>query len=224
MSKKSQPVSILLVDDDINIRFAIKKFLTHCFKVNEINLKLFTAQDGVEGLGLIYAANPTVAIIDSTLPRYGGKEIVDYLKDNEKYHKMPVIVLLDNGKTLELPQNFIQISKKNTNFINILLDEIGKATNIKMSLDNKGNSKTLSAKTIFFSSKASNIYKKLTKANILVKPFYYLYYSFLQFVTSTFLRALFFKQGKKIDEETLDQYKKDQATLRTRKSLPTLSN
>lgn len=217
MTKAQKYPKILLVDDDISIRFALKKYLVKWFKKQGYHMQLFTAEDGVEGLGLIFAVNPDISIIDSTLPKYAGKEVVDYLKDNKKFEKKKTIVLIDNGKMLSLPENFVQISKKNINFLKILTTEIANALELKVSTPKNNNTRTISGQIIKFSNKATSSLYKARGSKLIVKPIYYLYYNILQFITSTLLLVLFIVEGRHIDEETIDQFKKDKSTFRTKK-------
>lgn len=71
-------MKLVLIDDNFAIRFLLKSFLAEYFP----DFDIFSAEDGISGLGLIYAVNPDAVIIDSTLPKYSGREVVEYVVTN----------------------------------------------------------------------------------------------------------------------------------------------
>jgi CheY-like chemotaxis protein len=109
--------NIVIIDDNKAIRLVISSALKLFFQ-NQTH-SIFTASEGVEGLGFVFVTNPDLVIVDLTLPKYSGREIVDFLITNEsiKEKHIPVIVLTENEKEIELPQNFITINKSKKNFV-----------------------------------------------------------------------------------------------------------
>lgn len=106
-------MKILLIDDDLTIRFTLKKLLHKYFD----RLEIYTSEDGVKGLGLAYIIKPDLIIVDSTLPRYSGRELVEYFVSNEKFSKTPIFLLSESSIPFDnLPSNYTQVSKGEEGF------------------------------------------------------------------------------------------------------------
>jgi two-component system alkaline phosphatase synthesis response regulator PhoP len=80
---------ILVVDDDPEIREAITLIL-------EANgYKVFTAQDGIDGLNKLKEDKPDLMILDLLMPRLDGFGVCKEMKDPRwaKYARIPIIIL-----------------------------------------------------------------------------------------------------------------------------------
>jgi len=79
---------VLVVDDDPTILIFIRKLLTKKF-----NCRVVTAENGLEGLTKVKEENPEVIFLDVTMPVMSGLEMLNALKDDPLFNKIPVIML-----------------------------------------------------------------------------------------------------------------------------------
>ncbi len=112
---------ILIIDDDLSIRFVLKKILSRQLS----NVDIFSSEDGVQGVGYAFVLKPDLIVIDSTLPKYSGRELVDFISTNENFRVTPIILLHEDDSFIDnLPNNFIQISKADSLFPESLVNEV----------------------------------------------------------------------------------------------------
>ncbi len=112
-----KPFKIVLLDDNFIIRLALKTLLRIFASEHKLNIQIFSSENGVEGLGFVYVLDPDLVIVDTTLPKYSGREVIDFLVSNEKY-KDRQIILHDNSLPLNELQGFIlTLSKHDSQFI-----------------------------------------------------------------------------------------------------------
>lgn len=83
---------ILVVDDEPDFLMAIKAML----EAN--NFIVLTAVDGQEGLSLARQEKPDLIVLDLMLPKMDGYKVCRFLKFDEKYRKIPVIMLTARGQ------------------------------------------------------------------------------------------------------------------------------
>src|SRR5260221_1505863 len=102
-------MKVVIIDDDHAIRVVLSSLLK---KYLGNNLELFTSDNGVEGLGLVFISTPDLIIIDTTLPRYAGLELIDYIRSNEKLVNSKINLILIGEK--DLPEN---LSNFNASFL-----------------------------------------------------------------------------------------------------------
>lgn len=123
---------ILLVDDSRFVRMATEKALS------KAGYGVVTASDGEEALRIASSKIPDLILLDMLLPRLGGVEVLQALRNNHLTASIPVIVLsslpqkneaklLLEGATayfekskMELDQNaesLIQIVKRTLEFV-----------------------------------------------------------------------------------------------------------
>jgi len=79
--------SILLVDDSRFMRTANEKALARA------GYSVVTASDGEEALRIAYARIPDLILLDMLLPKLGGAEVLQALRNNPLTTSIPVIVL-----------------------------------------------------------------------------------------------------------------------------------
>src|SRR5919205_1293953 len=87
---------ILVVDDE-----------RHLVRLIQINLQqqgyeVITAFDGEEGLEKARAEQPDLIILDVTMPRMDGFEVLNRLRQNQQTSRMPVIVLTARSKDADV--------------------------------------------------------------------------------------------------------------------------
>jgi CSLREA domain-containing protein len=159
MSKK-----IVIIDDNFSIRHSIKAYLTSLAKKYQLDLSVFSTDNGVEGLGYIYITSPDIIVIDTTLPKYSGRAIVEFLSQNPRFQsdKVKVIILQEKlEKDLVVPSNFISINKnKKKSF-----DDLVKVFSNLLEISDELNSKS------FFRSLVGKIYINANKVDLLGKSF-----------------------------------------------------
>jgi CheY-like chemotaxis protein len=119
--------SIVLLDDNYVIRNIIKNELYRELnrQFRGLATEVFSSGDGVAGLGYIYLTKPRIIIIDTTLPKYSGREIFDYLKSNSGYViENTLVVLISENSTTNLglfPQNFVILCKDKLSFLSEII-------------------------------------------------------------------------------------------------------
>lgn len=79
--------TILIVDDEEDI----VKALT--LRLSDTGYKIIMAKDGMAGLELARAENPDLILLDVMLPKLDGYKICRMLKYDERYKKIPIIML-----------------------------------------------------------------------------------------------------------------------------------
>lgn len=89
---------ILIVDDEPDLLMAIKIRLT------AVGYDVIMAKDGAEGLEKARKENPDLIILDLMLPKINGYKVCRFLKFDENYKHIPVIMLTaraeEDDKTL----------------------------------------------------------------------------------------------------------------------------
>ncbi|MFS8130366.1 MAG: hypothetical protein ACMG57_00140 [Candidatus Dojkabacteria bacterium] len=127
MDSTNNSKNILLIDDDLGIRFVLKKLIFEHFPFKELGLQIYSASEGMEGLGLIFCVKSDVIIIDTTLPKYENREILDYLITNSKITavKSKVIVVF-HKKIPEGLEDYTFLDKTNPDFARNIITEIEK--------------------------------------------------------------------------------------------------
>lgn len=84
--EKEKPL-ILIVDDEPDMQTLLADLL------NFSGYNVATASDGVEGLNVAKNKMPSVILLDIMLPKLDGFQVCRLLKFNEKYRKIPIIML-----------------------------------------------------------------------------------------------------------------------------------
>ncbi len=82
MSKK-----VLIVDDEQDMVFGLRMM----FEAN--NFEVMVAFDGQEALNIARQSRPDIMILDLMLPKVDGYRVCRMLKFDEKYRKIPIVML-----------------------------------------------------------------------------------------------------------------------------------
>lgn len=130
------PMQILLVEDQP----AAVRLVQEVFKEIEVSNHLHVAKDGVEAMAFLrqegkyaIAPHPDLILLDLSLPKKDGREVLAEIKANDKLKRIPVVILTvseseeDILKTYNLQANcyiikpihlerFIQVIKSIENF------------------------------------------------------------------------------------------------------------
>ncbi len=124
---KNKIPEFVLIDDSFVVRQVIKALLGRT-KLNGKNVRVLSSSNGLEGLGLAMVSKPDVIILDSTLPRYSGRELVEFLSTNPRYSgedaPSSIIVMHFDGVSVKLPHNYVLLNKKRKEFLTELLNSI----------------------------------------------------------------------------------------------------
>ena len=78
---------VLVVEDEAELTGAIR------IRLEQAGYEVLTAYDGQEGLEKARAENPDLIILDLMLPKIDGYKVCRMLKFDEKYKKIPVVML-----------------------------------------------------------------------------------------------------------------------------------
>jgi two-component system response regulator (stage 0 sporulation protein A) len=89
---RSSPISILVVEDNIDICLVLKSFFDIQTGVEFIG----EAHNGIEAIEKIRALAPDVVIMDIVMPMFDGLSVLEYLRENPQ-EKRPVILLTSAG-------------------------------------------------------------------------------------------------------------------------------
>ena len=93
---RSAPIEVLLVEDDPGDVLMTKE----AFNEHKVPNRLKVVTDGAEALAYLRregpyadAVRPDLVLLDLNLPRRDGREVLAEIKNDERLHQIPVIVL-----------------------------------------------------------------------------------------------------------------------------------
>ncbi len=102
--KQTQPINILMADDDEDDRLLTVDALQESRVLNN----LFCVEDGVELLEFLRhegkysdpasAPRPSLILLDLNMPRKDGREALQELKNDPKLRSIPVVILTTSKK------------------------------------------------------------------------------------------------------------------------------
>ena len=98
VSKDLSTSKVLVIEDNLSTQTVLGRLL------NLINITdVAFAADGVEGLKLAREIRPDLIILDITMPRMDGYEVIQHLKNDKTTHDIPVLIQTasDNRETRE---------------------------------------------------------------------------------------------------------------------------
>ena len=92
----TRPIEILLVEDSLaDVRLTIE-----ALKEAKVKNKLTVMNDGVKALAYLNkqgeyanATRPDLILLDLNLPRKGGREVLEEIKNDDNLKRIPVVVL-----------------------------------------------------------------------------------------------------------------------------------
>jgi two-component system, OmpR family, alkaline phosphatase synthesis response regulator PhoP len=223
VNNEPRKIKIALIDDDVAVRYALKTLLSKLSKAFDVEIDLFSSSNGIEGLGNIYAVNPDVIVIDTTLPKYSGKEVIEFIVSHKNFSTKEVVVIHEDSSKVELPSHFKKISKQSPTFAADLTDYFKYL--IKSFTHNQTNTKVSSLgvvnNAIHFANKSDVLMHDIsTHGGRLSNLFKYIKWSFYQLIASFFVSLLFVKYGS-VHDSNIEQKDKDGSMLRV-KTYPTL--
>lgn len=83
----SQSRKILIVDDEAEVVSSLKESLESC------GYRVLTAPDGIAAVETARAEMPGLILLDLMLPTLDGYRVLKLLKSDERYRKIPIIVV-----------------------------------------------------------------------------------------------------------------------------------
>ena len=99
--------TILLVDDNPGDLALTQEAFHECGLIANFQ----TACDGLEALALLSktgvhatAATPDLILLDLNLPRMSGREVLTYIKRNERLRRIPTIILTTSSRQQDIEQ------------------------------------------------------------------------------------------------------------------------
>jgi CheY-like chemotaxis protein len=100
MREVGRPIEILLVEDNPGDVRLVREALT----ANKIRNTLHVVADGVEALAFLHkqgkhanAPRPNLILLDLSLPKKDGREVLAEIKGNGDLRRIPVVVLTTSG-------------------------------------------------------------------------------------------------------------------------------
>ncbi len=71
-------------------------------KLRKEGYKVAIAKDGVEGLKMARKEKPDLILVDIIMPRKGGFEVMEEIRNEEEMKDIPIIVISNSGQPVEL--------------------------------------------------------------------------------------------------------------------------
>lgn len=91
------PKHILIVDDSKTVRNLV------AFIMKKEGFKVTTAEDGLDGLEKLYAADTVDLIVsDVNMPRMDGFTFIKTIREQDAYRDIPIIVLSTEGQDKDI--------------------------------------------------------------------------------------------------------------------------
>ena len=84
---------ILCIDDSVNLLQVLKAR----FQLEMENMEVLTTTDGEEGIRLAQTEKPNLIILDVTMPKISGIEVLKQLKSENETCTIPIIILTSRG-------------------------------------------------------------------------------------------------------------------------------
>jgi len=108
--RKNMPMnsSILLIEDNLDEA----KLAMHALKKNKIAEKIIVKRDGIEAIDYLFdevidsSELPSLIILDLSLPRLSGLEVLERIRKNEKTKCLPVVVLTNSEQSQDIRRSY----------------------------------------------------------------------------------------------------------------------
>ena len=86
---------VLVVDDEPNIVLSLE------FLMQQAGFDVTTAEDGEKALELVASVKPDVLLLDISLPGISGFEVLENLRAQDEFQRLPIIMLTAHGREVE---------------------------------------------------------------------------------------------------------------------------
>jgi len=87
---------ILIVEDEEILLNLLKN------KLSEAGYEMFTSTDGQQGLKAIKEIVPDLILLDITMPKMGGFELMEKMQDDDSIKSIPIIIISNSGQPVEI--------------------------------------------------------------------------------------------------------------------------
>jgi chemotaxis family two-component system response regulator Rcp1 len=103
---QSNPINLLLVDDDpgdVDLTLEV-------MSLSKLKLNINVVEDGVKAISYLQkegiyreATSPDLILLDLNMPRKNGREVLDFIKNDDTLKTIPVVILTtsDNEEDIE---------------------------------------------------------------------------------------------------------------------------
>lgn len=109
MTKERRAVNILMVEDNEGDILLTQD----AFEDSGMKHNLTVAMDGDVAMDILYkrkeyqhAATPDIILLDLNLPKRDGHEILEYIKNDEVLHMIPVIIMTSSSAELDIHKSY----------------------------------------------------------------------------------------------------------------------
>jgi chemotaxis family two-component system response regulator Rcp1 len=106
---EDRPIYILSVEDNL----ADMRLISEILSMSKLNTRLEFVRDGGEALDLLHSCNkvpdqtlPDLILLDLTLPRVDGHEVLKSIKSDPKLKRIPVLVLSGSRKKEDIDRSY----------------------------------------------------------------------------------------------------------------------
>lgn len=86
---------VLVVDDEPNIVLSLE------FLMQQAGFDVTTALDGESALALVKQNPPDLLLLDISLPGISGFEVLEQLRSQENFKRLPIVMLTAHGREVE---------------------------------------------------------------------------------------------------------------------------
>ena len=87
---------ILIIEDEEILIDLLQRKLTMA------GYDVLVAKNGIEGINEIKKEIPDLILLDIVMPKMGGFEVMKELQKDEKFSKIPIIIISNSGQPVEL--------------------------------------------------------------------------------------------------------------------------
>lgn len=86
---------LLIEDEEIMIGLLEKKLAQEGYEIS-------VARDGIEGLEKMRKAKPDLILLDIVMPKMGGFEVMERIKEDKELKKIPIVIISNSGQPVEI--------------------------------------------------------------------------------------------------------------------------
>ncbi|GLR64302.1 response regulator transcription factor [Marinospirillum insulare] len=86
---------VLVVDDEPNIVLSLE------FLMQQAGFDVTTALDGESAMALVTENPPDLVLLDISLPGISGFEVLEQLRSQESFKRLPIVMLTAHGREVE---------------------------------------------------------------------------------------------------------------------------
>ena len=87
--------TVLVVDDEPNILLSLE------FLMQQAGFDVLTAEDGESALNAVQTQQPDLVLLDISLPGISGFDVLETLRQDPRFARLPVIMLTAHGREVE---------------------------------------------------------------------------------------------------------------------------